>query len=413
MPLLLYGARQVGKTYILKQFGESCYNNVVYFNFENDVRARSVFDGNLDANAIISHLELLGQQRIIPGETLVVLDEIQACERALTSLKTFCENAPQFHVAAAGSLMGVAFNRERFSFPVGKVDEMTLYPMDFEEFLWALEQTALSEKIREHYLSSEKLANALHDLALDCWRQYLVVGGMPGAVAEYCRSRSFVEVADLQSRVLNDYVADMAKYATPSTSVKIRACYNSIPAQLAKENRKFQYKVVQRGGSSAMFGEAIEWLKCAGVIIKCEKVSHGTVPIAAYSDLADFKIYMSDVGLLTFKSGMPSSILLSQLNEDNTFMGAVAENYVAQSLVASGHDVYYWRSDNTAELDFLIQLGGNVIPIEVKKGRNTRSKSLSVFVGKYHPELSLRISRKNFGEENGIKSVPLYAAFCI
>lgn len=413
MPLLLNGARQVGKTYILKQFGRSCYDNVAYFNLENNLQVRSLFDGNLEGHTLVRHLETLAGSRILPDKTLIVLDEIQACERALSALKTFCEEAPEYHVAAAGSLLGVAINRERYSFPVGKVDELSLYPMDFEEFLWALGQESLCEQIRQHFINDTKMLEAMHNLAMDYCRQYMVVGGMPAVVNEYLNSHSFIEVAELQRRILNEYVADMAKYATPATAVKIRACYNSIPAQLAKENHKFQYKVVKRGGSSALFGEAIEWLKYAGVIIKCEMVSHGTIPIAAYTDLSDFKIYMSDVGLLGIKSGMPSSMLLSPLDIDNTFMGAIAENYVAQALVANGHRPYYWRSDNTAEIDFVTQSGEQVVPIEVKKGRNTRAKSLSVFIAKYSPQLSIRISRKNFGCENGIKSVPLYAAFCI
>ena len=413
MPLLLNGARQVGKTYVLKKFGESCYNHVAYFNLENNQRARSLFDGDLNPRMLVQYLEALSQVRIVPAETLIILDEIQACERALTSLKAFCEEAPEYHVVAAGSLLGVAVNREHYSFPVGKVDEMSLWPMDFEEFLWAMGQDALGAMIRDHFQRDEKLVNAMHDSALELYRQYLVVGGMPAAVKEFRDLHSYINVADVQQRIINEYVADMAKYAAPSTTVKIRACYNSIPAQLAKENHKFQYKVVRHGGSAAMFGESIEWLKCAGAIIKCEKVEHGTLPIAAYTDFTDFKIYMSDVGLLTLKSGMPTALLLSPLNEDNTFMGAVVENYVAQALVASGHHPYYWRNDNTAELDFIIQNDMQVIPIEVKKGRNTRAKSLSVFIAKYRPALALRISLKNFGCENGIKSVPLYAVHCI
>ena len=292
MPLLLNGARQVGKTYLLKKFGEACYNHVAYFNLENNQRARSLFDGDLNPSVIVQNLEALSLVRIVPTNTLIILDEIQSCERALTSLKAFCEEAPEYHVVAAGSLLGVAVNREHYSFPVGKVDEMSLWPMDFEEFLWAIGQDALAAMIREHFQSDEKLFNAMHDAALELYRQYLVVGGMPAAVREFRDSRSYVQVADAQQRIINEYVADMAKYAHPSTTVKIRACYNSIPAQLAKENRKFQYKVVKRGGSATIFGEAIEWLKYAGAIIKCEKVEHGTLPIAAYTDLSDFKIYI-------------------------------------------------------------------------------------------------------------------------
>lgn len=329
----------------------------------------------------------------------------------MTSLKYFCEQAPEFHVVAAGSLLGVAINRKQFSFPVGKVDEITLFPMDFEEFLWANNRSMLAHTIREHYLSNEPLD--VHSIAVDLYNKYLIVGGMPAAVKEFIATDSFVAIADMQNRILNEYIADMAKYAEPATSIKIRACYESIPAQLAKENRKFQYSVVQRGGSSTIFGESIEWLKYAGVILKCQKTTQGTMPVKVYVDLSDFKLYMADVGMLTMQSGIATQAILSPLDIENPFLGAIAENYVAQALANNLITLLYWKNDNTAEVDFVIQKDTDVIPIEVKSGLRIRSKSLRIFMEKYNCPYGIRISKKNFGFENSIKSVPLYAAFCI
>jgi hypothetical protein len=236
---------------------------------------------------------------------------------------------------------------------------------------------------------------------------------MPAAVKEFIHTKSFVAVADIQNRVLNEYIADMAKYAEPATSVRIRACYESIPAQLAKENHKFQYSVVQKGGSATIFGESIEWLKYAGIILKCQKISRGTMPVKVYVDFSDFKLYMSDVGMLTMQSGIVAQAILSPLETDNPFLGSIAENYVAQAFATNLTPLYYWKNNNTAEVDFVIQKGVDVIPVEVKSGVRVRSKSLGIFMEKYKSSYGIRLSKKNFGFENGIKSVPLYAAFCI
>jgi predicted AAA+ superfamily ATPase len=238
MPLLLNGARQVGKTYILKEFGRLHYKNTVHINLETNLLINSYFENNITPQRIIEFLETTVNDRIIPGETLLILDEIQSCERALLSLKTFCEEAPQYHIAAAGSLLGVAVNRERYSFPVGKVNELSLYPLDFEEYLWALNKKMLATAIREHFFENAAMPEALHEDALDIYRKYLVTGGMPAVVDEYVNSRSLVNLAEIQSQIVNEYIADMSKYATPAGSVKIRACYNSMPAQLTRENKK-------------------------------------------------------------------------------------------------------------------------------------------------------------------------------
>lgn len=413
MPLVVEGARQVGKTYILQAFGEEYFENVVYLNMEIESGLVRLLDTELSPMKIIQFVEALKGVRITPGKTLLFFDEIQACERALTALKYFCEQAPQYHVVAAGSLLGVAVNRQHYSYPVGKVDELTLYPLDFEEFLWAMGKEELAGEIRGHYADNEAMPSAWHEWALELYRAYFIVGGMPAAVVEYRRTNSFIPVQQIQNNILNQYIADMAKYAEPATSVRIRACYNSIPSQLAKENTKFQYKVVQRGGTATIFGEAIEWLVFAGIALKCQRLEHGFIPLNAYMDLSDFKLYMADIGMLTLRSGMPLQTILSAVEEDNTYMGAMTENYVAQALAANGHRPCYWQSDGKAEVDFVLQLDGGVVPVEVKKGRRNRSKSLGVFVEKYKSACSLRISKKNFGFENGIKSVPLYAVFCI
>lgn len=411
MPLLVNGARQVGKSYILQKFGRQAFDNYIIVNLETDRALVRHFEEGITPLPVIQYLESVHAQRIVPGKTLVVMDEIQACERALTSLKYFCEQAPEYHIIAAGSLLGVAINREKYSFPVGKVDEMTLFPMDFEEFLWAMGRDAMAAAIRAHYDTNEPLDT--HAAAVDFYNKYLIVGGMPAAVKEFAGTNSFVAVADLQNRILNEYIADMSKYADPATSIKIRACYESIPAQLAKENHKFQYSVVQKGGSATLFGEAIEWLKYAGVVLKCQKTSHGTMPIRVHVDLSDFKLYMADVGLLTMRSGVAAQAILSPLETGHTYLGSIAENYVAQALAANLTPLLYWKNDNTAEVDFVMQKGVEVVPVEVKAGLRVRSKSLGIFMEKYRCPYGIRISKKNFGFEHRIKSVPLYAAFCL
>lgn len=409
--LLVNGARQVGKTYILRKFGEEQFKNTVYVNLETNLSVASYFDGNIAPEKILRYLEVSAGEAIIPGETLIFLDEIQSCERALTALKYFCEETPEYHIVAAGSLLGVAIYREHYSFPVGKVDLLTLYPLDFEEYLWARGRESLGAEIHRAYHTMEALPEALHREAIELYREYLLVGGMPACINAFLAHKSFLDVTAVQNGILDNYIADMAKYASNTDSVKIRACYQSIPAQLAKENRKFQYKVVQKGGSAAIFGASIEWLNLAGIVLKCQRINQAYEPISVYADLSAFKLYMADVGLLVMKSGMSGQTILS--GEGNLFMGAVTENYVAQQLAARGYPLYYWESPSTAELDFVLQKENQIIGIEVKKGEHVRSRSLSVFVDMYHPSYSIRLSLRNFGEKNGLKSVPLYAAFCI
>jgi hypothetical protein len=410
-PLILHGARQVGKTWLIHEFGKAHFDDVIYINFETNVRFAKEFDADISPAFLLNRMELFFEKHIISGKTLIVFDEVQVCERALTSLKYFCEDAPEYHVVAAGSLLGVSLNRERYSFPVGKVELLTLFPLDFEEFLWASEREQLAAAIRKAYEENQPMGGGLHQLALELYRTYLVVGGMPAAILEYGKDFRMFAARDVQNLILSTYVADMAKYATPLESTRTLACFNSIPAQLAKDNRKFQYKVVQKGGSTSLFGVSLDWLSTAGLLLKCNKITQGLMPPAIYQDLASFKVYMSDVGLLVMKSGMVPHDVVGDSN--NPFLGAITENYVAAALHANGYALFYWESDSIAEVDFVIAHDDKVIPVEVKANEHVRSRSLSVYAQKYKPQYAIRISAKNFGFENGIRAIPLYAVFCL
>lgn len=412
MPLVIYGARQVGKTYTALSFGKEHYKNTVYFNLEDSTEVSNIFERDLDPERIIKELAAKSAQTILKGDTLIIFDEIQACERALTSLKYFCENAPEYHIIAAGSLLGVALNREKYSFPVGKVNMITLYPLDFEEYLWALDKGQIAELIRDSFDNNKPLS--IHETAIDLYKSYIITGGMPQAVQEYLREKDYNFVTATQKNINDAYIADMAKYATPNETTKIMAAFNSVPAQLAKDNKKFQYKVIKSGARAYEYETPLDWLKASGVIIKCHKVMEGKLPLSAFADNTSFKVYMTDNGLLCSKFGIPSNAILVDMPAFEGFKGALAENYVAAALVVNGYTPYYWESNGNAEVDFVIQdRDGNIIPIEVKAADNVRSKSLNQFVAKYKPKYSVRVSGKNFGFENGIKSVPLYAVFCI
>jgi len=414
MPLLMHGARQVGKTYILSEFGEKHFRNMVYVNLETNMLVADYFADDITPERLIRFLETTAGDLITPGETLIFFDEIQSCERALTSLKYFCELAPEYHVAAAGSLLGVAIKREKRaknSFPVGKTESIMLHPLDFEEFLWAAGEERLAADIRRCFAGMEPMPDALHQKSMEFYRYYLITGGMPACVNSFAKNGKLVLVPTIQNDIVNSYVADMAKYADTSETVKIRACFNSVQTQLAKENKKFQYKVVQKGGSATLFGASIDWLAQAGVVLKCKKIDHAYNPIPVYEDLSSFKLYMNDVGLLVMKAGVPQQTVLS--GEANFFMGSVAENYIAQTLASNGYPLFYWTSEHTAEVDFVIQKDKDIFGIEVKKGIKTRSKSLSVFAGKYSPACLIRFSEKNFGRSEDIFSIPHYAAFCV
>ena len=411
-PLILNGARQVGKTFILREFGREHYKNTVYVNLEINGIVASMFNDDISPSKLIKYLEAETREKILPNDTLIILDEIQSCERAVTSLKYFCEETPEYHIAAAGSLLGVAINRNQTSFPVGKVNMLRLYPMDFEEFLTATGNNLLADEITDCYNKMTPMNEALHKKALGLYHDYLIVGGMPEAVKVFIETNSYIDSGLVQRSIIDNYTADMAKYASNSEAVKIRACYNSIPAQLAKDNKKFQYKVVQKGGSSTIFGASLEWLKQAGVTLECQRVEQGTQPLPVYADQTSFKIYMSDVGLLVNKSQMSVNTIIT--GEANIFMGAVTENYIAQQLAAKNYSLYYWTTSNSqAELDFVLQKDDKIYAIEVKKGEHVRSRRLSVFKQKFSPDYAIRFSQKNFGRTEDVISIPLYAAFLI
>lgn len=411
-PLILYGARQVGKTYSVLSFGKEYYKNTVYFNFEDSIELAKIFDRDLKPERILKELSVMSGQSIFKEDTLIVFDEIQACERALTSLKYFCENSQGYHIIAAGSLLGIALNREKYSYPVGRVEMLTLYPLDFEEFLWAVGKEKIAEYVRDSFISNEKLS--IHETIIDLYRIYLVTGGMPQVVLEYLNKGDFNFILASQKNINDSYIADMAKYASPNETTKIMAAFNSLPAQLAKDNKKFQYKIIKSGARAYDYETPLEWLKAAGVVIRCNKINEGKLPLSAYTDFSAFKLYMTDTGLLCSRFGIPANAVLSEISSFDGFKGALAENYVASALTTNGYTIYYWESQGKAEIDFVIQdKVGNIIPIEVKSSDNVRSKSLNQFTSKYDPVYSVRISSKNFGFESGIKSVPLYAAFCI
>ena len=411
-PLIITGARQVGKTYSALMFGKEQYKNTVYLNMEDSFEVQAIFERDLKPDRIIRELSVLSGQSIFPEDTLIIFDEIQACERALTSLKYFCENAPEYHIIAAGSLLGVAMNRQNYSFPVGKVDMLSLYPLDFEEFLLATGNENLLELIKECYENFSPLS--AHEKALDLYKTYLIVGGMPRAVGEYIRTNDFNFVIATQKAINDSYIADMAKYATANETTKIMAAWASIPAQLSKENKKFQYKVIKSGARAYEYETPLDWLKFAGIINKCIRVTEGKLPLTAYADNDSFKVYMMDTGLLCSKFGIAPNVILSGLPSFDGFKGALAENYVCQSLIVNGFTPYYWASPGKAELDFVLQdRNGNIMPLEVKSSENVRSKSLNNFMTQYKLETAIRVSTRNFGFENGIKSVPLYAVFCL
>ena len=412
MPLILYGARQVGKTWLIKEFGAKNFDDTLYINFEIDGALGMDFEASLDPARLINLLEAYSGRTIVADKTLIVFDEIQACPSALTSLKYFRENAPEYHIIAAGSTLGVSVKSHASSFPVGNVELLTLLLLDFEEFLEALGQDLLIAAIREGFDANRPLPESLHGKALDLYRSYLVVGGMPAAVNAYLREKKVMDSSLVQQTILSAYTADMTKYAVPADTSKIITCYDSVPAQLAKENRKFQYKVVKKGGSATLFGAAIDWLAASSLVEKCYRIEGAFMPLSAYRDLSAFKLYMNDVGLLTGKSGIPTSIMLSE-HTGFTFLGAMAENYVAQALRAKGYSLYYWESGGQAEVDFILQKGEALIPVEVKAGEQTKSRSLSVYRERFKPELSIRISARHFGFQDGLKSIPLYAAFCL
>jgi Predicted ATPase (AAA+ superfamily) len=412
-PLILQGARQVGKTYAILEFGRTYYENVAYFNFETNPKLNITFDENISPDYLIPILSHIAGQTIVREKTLIVFDEVQLCERALTSLKYFCENAPDYHIIAAGSLLGVAVGKERFAFPVGKVDMKTLYPMDMEEFMLAFGEDALVEQIKKSFQTDTPMPSAFHDAAMQLYRQYLVTGGMPECVMQFVETRDYILVRHTQDTILTSYLNDMSKYNNLNEIKKTRLAYDNITVQLSKKNTRFQYKLMKKGGRASEFENAIEWLCLSGIVSRVYKAEQIKKPLENYRDIDAFKIYVSDLGLLCAKKDLAANDILYMVEELNDFKGGMTENYVNMQLVINGYNTYYWESKRGAEIDFVIQRNGRLIPIEVKSADNTRAKSLKVYMETYKPDYAIKLSAKNFGFENGKKTVPLYAAFCI
>lgn len=412
-PLILQGARQVGKTYSILEFGRTHYENVAYFNFETNPKLNETFNENISPDYLIPILSHIANQTIVKEKTLIVFDEVQLCERALTSLKYFCENAPDYHIIVAGSLLGVAVNRTKFSFPVGKVDIKTLYPMDMEEFMLALGQKDLVKRIQKCFNTNTPLPSALHDMAIELYRQYLVVGGMPECVMQFAQTTDYILVRHTQDTILASYLNDMSKYNNLNEIKKPRLVYDNITVQLSKKNTRFQYKLIKKGGRASEFENAIEWLCLSGIVSQVYKTEQIKKPLENYRDIDSFKIYVSDLGLLCAKKDLTATDILYMVDEINDFKGGMAENYANVQLTINGYNTYYWESERGAEVDFVIQRNGQLIPIEVKSADNTRAKSLRIYMNTYKPEYAIKLSTKNFGLEDNKKIVPLYAAFCI
>jgi len=413
LPLMLLGARQTGKTYILEDFCKQNFDNYVYFNFFENADFSSFFQNSLNAGNILSNIELYLGKKIDIESTVIFFDEIQECEQAIASLKFFAESTLPFKIVTAGSLLGVKLNRMISPFPVGKVQIEMLYPMDFEEFLWAVEETLLAENIKEHFFSNQPFPEIIHKKAIHLYKNYLCIGGMPASVKDFAEKQQDLLLTDnlIKDNILTGYLADMTKYAEKIDAVKIHQIYRTMPAQLAKAQSKFMYKIVENGSNAEKYQTAIEWLLEANMLLRCSLINNIQTPLSAFVVNNFFKLYLSDVGLLTTLSRIKYNEIMQPNN--SLFLGFLAENFVAQTFTANKIPLYYWHSGNRAEIDIVANLADGIIPIEIKSSRNVGSKSLGVYVEKFKPPYSIRISSKNFGFENSIKSVPLYAASCI
>ena len=405
-PLVVQGARQVGKTWLMQEFAKEAYKKCAYVNFEDNDMLRHLFDNDFDIERILSSLSWATGVDI-DTDTLIILGEIQEASRGITSLKYFREKAPQYHVMAAGSLLGIAMHRHD-SFPVGKVDFMTLYPLSFFEFLDAVGEGRMVDLLRKGDWPMVTMFRSQYE---DRLRQYYYVGGMPGVVSAFVASGSMEEVRTVQKGILESYERDFSKHAPATEVPRIRMVWRSIPAQLAKENRKFVYGVVKEGGRAKEFELAIEWLKDAGLIYKVNRCKKGLLPLAAYEDFSAFKIYLSDVGLMGAMSNLPAHILLDGSAMFTDFKGALTEQYVLQQLMADNRlSVYYWSADNSrGELDFLVQRGSDILPVEVKAEENLKSKSLRSFVERNPALHGVRLSMSPYREQDWMTNYPLYS----
>ena len=406
------GARQVGKTYLANIFGKNEYQSVIYCMLEGNEELQSCFE-TLDCSVIIDKISRVKKTKIVKNEMLIILDEIQSCPKALTSLKMFCEQEKDYHIIALGSLLGIATHRDSFSYPVGKVNQMEMFPLDFEEFLLAYEQEELVERIKKSYREDLYLDETYHNIAIDFYKKYLFVGGMPEIVKSYIDNENEELVTIKQNEIINQYLSDMNKYNTESEKGKTQLIYKNISRQLAKENKKFKYSLIKSSARARDYEEPIEWLELAGIANKINRLEQIKLPLNVYSSMSDFKLYMSDVGLLTAMGNLKYEDIGVKNELLNDFMGGLVENYVFNQLRYNKLDLYYWVYDNSAEVDFITRIADDIIPIEVKSGYRTKSKSLNKYIESFNPAYAIRISEKNFGFENGIKSVPLYAVCCV
>lgn len=406
-PLILRGARQVGKTWLMKEFGRLYFKNTVYVNFENTPELNTLFLQNLDVHRILQTLQLYSGTIIKPAETLIIFDEIQSVEKGLTSLKYFCEDAPEYAVIAAGSLLGMGLH-SHLSFPVGKVDFMDIRPLTFYEFLNACGKSLWTEALRSGQW--EQMA-PFHEKLIDMLRIYLYVGGMPEAVQNYIDTKDFALVREIQRNIIDAYQADFSKHAPYEIVPRIQMIWESIPAQLAKENKKFIYGVIREGARAKDFELAIMWLVECGLLLKTHRVSKPDMPLIAYQDTAVFKLFLVDVGLLSAMSRLDSKTLIIGNSVFTEFKGAQTEQFVMQELTAAGMDyIGYWTNEkSTAEVDFIVQKEGDIFPIEVKAETNVRAKSFKLFCEKYHPRQAFRSSLLRYHPEEWMTNLPLYA----
>lgn len=406
-PLIVQGARQVGKTWLMKEFGKNEFDTVVYLNFESSERLKSIFEPDFDIKRIISIIEIEVNHKIESDKTLLIFDEIQEAEKGLTALKYFCEQAPEYYIIAACSLLGVSLQKNT-SFPVGKVDFLRMYPLSFFEFLESIEQNLLKEHLEA---KNWQIIDTFHEKLIELLRLYYFIGGMPEAVGNYIQYENLNTVRDIQEKILLGYENDFAKYAPVEIVPKIRLVWHSLISQLAKDNRKFIYGQVRKGSRAKDFETAINWLTDAGLVLKVNHVEKPSMPLNAYVNIDAFKLFFLDVGLLNAVAKLDAKILLEKNNILTEFKGALTEQFVAQQLTIK-HDIYYWVASNaTAEVDFLIQFENDIIPIEVKAEENLKSKSLKVFVEKYKSNTAIRTSISRFREQEWLVNVPLYGIY--
>ncbi len=405
-PLILKGARQVGKTWLMKEFGKKCFKNTAYINFDSDVRMRRIFEEDYDIQRIIRMINIETGERIIPEETLIIFDEVQEAPKAISSLKYFCENAPEYAVVSAGSLLGVAIH-EGVSFPVGKVESLNMYPMSFREFLTAMGEEALADIIEE---KDYQALNTFSDKYINWLKLYYFVGGMPEAVNDYAECGDVTSVRDIQKQILELYENDFSKHTPNDELARIRMVWNSIPLQLAKENKKFFFGQIRKGARAKNFELAIEWLQDCGLAGKVYRVEKPGIPLKAYTDFSAFKIYLLDVGLLGAMSDLDARSILEKNELFTEFKGALTEQYVYQQIISeTEYTPYYFSASSHTEIDFLIQKEGQVIPLEVKAEENVKAKSLKAYFNKYNPPYAVRTSMMDYRKEEWMVNIPLYA----